>query len=141
MPPRKRTRFEQDLAESVANLTRVADRQSSMLDRALAALVEKMGIELPEAKPPSSKDQPLGQSDSMAANSSESNRPQPFPYLTPRQIDVAKLLLEGLTIKQVAERIGKTESTVKNHRTAIYRALKVDDRQGLEKYRAEIMRL
>lgn len=45
--------------------------------------------------------------------------------LTPRELEVAELVAEGLTNRQVAERLGVKVSTVENHRMAAYRKLGV----------------
>jgi len=48
--------------------------------------------------------------------------------LTPRQIEVLKLLVQGLTNKTIAARLGLSEATVKTHVAAGLRALNVKNR-------------
>lgn len=48
--------------------------------------------------------------------------------LTRRQIDVLKALLEGLSNKEIAERLGLSEGTVKVHMAALFRRLGVTSR-------------
>ena len=48
--------------------------------------------------------------------------------LTPREIEVLRLVAEGLSNAQVAERIGRTEGTVKVHLKNILQKLEVKDR-------------
>jgi len=48
--------------------------------------------------------------------------------LTPRQFDVLARLIEGKTNKAIANELGLTEATVKAHVTAVFRALKVNNR-------------
>lgn len=48
--------------------------------------------------------------------------------LTPRELEVLRLVAEGLTNAQVAERIGRTEGTVKVHLKNILQKLDVKDR-------------
>ena len=48
--------------------------------------------------------------------------------MTPRQLDVLKLLLRGLPNKLIARELGLTEGTVKVHLAAILRALAVRNR-------------
>lgn len=50
--------------------------------------------------------------------------------LTPRQIDVVKLLAKGESNKQIAYELSLTEGTVKLHVTAILKILKVFNRTG-----------
>lgn len=58
--------------------------------------------------------------------------------LEPREIEVLATLWEGLVNKQVADRLGISEQTVKNHLSAIFIKLGVDNRTaacrvGIEK--------
>jgi DNA-binding NarL/FixJ family response regulator len=48
--------------------------------------------------------------------------------LSPREREVLQQLAEGLANKEVAERLGMAESTVKTHLESIYRKLEVYDR-------------
>lgn len=48
--------------------------------------------------------------------------------LTPRQIEVLKLLVQGLTNKHIASRLGLAEATVKTHVASGLRALNVKNR-------------
>lgn len=48
--------------------------------------------------------------------------------LTPRQMDVLRLMREGLTNKQIAQQLGSSEFTVRSHVSAILHALDVDTR-------------
>ena len=53
----------------------------------------------------------------------------PFrPELTPREIDVLKLLAQGLINKHIGYALGITEHTVKNHVKSILEKLGVEDR-------------
>jgi len=48
--------------------------------------------------------------------------------LSPRETEVLRLVVEGLLNKQVAQRLGITERTVKAHLTSIYQRVGVADR-------------
>jgi DNA-binding NarL/FixJ family response regulator len=48
--------------------------------------------------------------------------------LTPRELQILTLLAEGLVNKQIAERLGISEHTVKTHLAAIYERLEVSNR-------------
>ena len=48
--------------------------------------------------------------------------------LSPREVQVAQLLASGLTGKEIGERLGITERTVKAHTTRIYRKLNLKNR-------------
>lgn len=54
--------------------------------------------------------------------------PLHVPTLTDRQYEVMKLIREGLTYREVAQRLGISEYTVKHHLTAVMRLLNVDSR-------------
>jgi len=53
--------------------------------------------------------------------------PQPTP-LSPRKLDVLRLLLEGLPNKTIASRLGLSENTIKVHIAGIYAELNVHNR-------------
>src|SRR5262245_44196197 len=48
--------------------------------------------------------------------------------LTRRQIEVARAAVSGLSNKQLAQRLGVTEGTIKNHLHAIYEQLHLEGR-------------
>ena len=50
--------------------------------------------------------------------------------LSPRQIDVLRLIAQGKSNKQIAFELGLTEGTVKLHVTAILKILNVYNRTG-----------
>jgi DNA-binding CsgD family transcriptional regulator len=60
----------------------------------------------------------------------------PLDVLTPRELEVLALLGQGLSVKEIARLLHRSEKTVETHRAAIGRKLKVDDRVAL----AEIAR-
>lgn len=51
--------------------------------------------------------------------------------LSPRELDVARAVAQGLRSRQIAERLGIAEGTVKLHLHAIYMKLQVDGRVAL----------
>lgn len=51
--------------------------------------------------------------------------------LTPREMDVFHLLLEGYTLQETANRLGVKYSTANTHMTAIYKKLNVTSRAEL----------
>lgn len=51
--------------------------------------------------------------------------------LTPRQIEVARLLVDGKTYKNIARKLAITPSTVTKHVNEIHSRLKIDGREGL----------
>jgi len=53
---------------------------------------------------------------------------RPLDQLTPRQNDILRQLAEGKSNREVADILGLTEGTVKQHVHAIYRALQVANR-------------
>ena len=52
------------------------------------------------------------------------------PKLTPRQLQTLQLIERNFTMRQIASRIGFSESTIRMESLAIYRALGVHDRRG-----------
>lgn len=50
------------------------------------------------------------------------------PHLSPREYDVLRLVVKGLLNKEIADRLGLAEITVKQHVSAILRKLDVQDR-------------
>lgn len=66
----------------------------------------------------------LAQADTPAAL----GRPRNRSALTPRQLDVLALLVQGISNKDIATRLGLSEGTVKMHVTSIFRELGVSNR-------------
>ena len=69
----------------------------------------------------------LKQLENMPENQDVSEK---IKILSPRQIDVLKLIAEGKSNKQIAYELGLTEGTVKLHVTAILKLLNVYNRTG-----------
>src|SRR5262249_12783585 len=61
----------------------------------------------------------------------------PHANLTPRELEVLRLLAEGLTNAQVAQALVITPRTVNAHLTAIYAKLDVTSRSGAIRYAVE----
>ncbi len=74
----------------------------------------------------------LHQSDMQSFNEIPS-RSDPFAEfdLTPRQKEVARLLLEAKTRRQIAGELGLSESTVKTHTSDLYRKIGINSRAEL----------
>ncbi|MDR0432820.1 MAG: response regulator transcription factor [Bifidobacteriaceae bacterium] len=56
-------------------------------------------------------------------------RPGPFAILTPQQLTVLRLISEGFTNTQVADRLGLSRRTVENHLLGIYRAFDISSEE------------
>ncbi|MBQ5973136.1 MAG: helix-turn-helix transcriptional regulator [Oscillospiraceae bacterium] len=71
--------------------------------------------------------------DDMGAAGPRAGREDPFaPYgLTPRQREVARLLLEAKTRRQISGELGLSESTVKTHTSELYKKLGINSRAEL----------
>jgi len=54
--------------------------------------------------------------------------------LTPREKQVVGLLAEGLTDRQIAERLGVKKATISNHLQSIYRVVGIHDRNQVVAY-------
>src|SRR5262249_2037577 len=57
--------------------------------------------------------------------------------LTAREVEVLRLVAQGLTDAQIAERLIISPRTVNNHLTAIYRKLTVSSRAAATRYAIE----
>ena len=57
--------------------------------------------------------------------------------LTRRQIEVARAAVSGLSNKELAQRLGVSEGTIKNHLHAIYERLRLEGRLALLLYLKE----
>ena len=53
--------------------------------------------------------------------------------LTDKEIQVAELLLEGLSLREIAEKLFISENTAKTHRTAVYKKMQVGSKEELIK--------
>jgi two-component system, NarL family, nitrate/nitrite response regulator NarL len=62
---------------------------------------------------------------------------QALGTLTRRQIEVAQAAVSGLSNKELAQRLGVSEGTIKNHLHAIYERLRLDGRLALLLYLKE----
>ena len=62
---------------------------------------------------------------------------QVLDSLTRRQIEVARAAVSGLSNKELAQRLGVSEGTIKNHLHAIYERLRLDGRLALLLYLKE----
>lgn len=58
----------------------------------------------------------------------EAAPPPAIEPLTPREEDVLRLLVEGLSNKEIGQRLALTEGTVKNHVSVIIAKLQANDR-------------
>lgn len=59
------------------------------------------------------------------------------PRLTPREKEILRLLAEGYTSKEIAERLVLSPSTVHSHQTNLMRKLNLHSRHGLIQYARE----
>jgi DNA-binding NarL/FixJ family response regulator len=53
---------------------------------------------------------------------------RPFPELTDREVEVLRLIADGLTNTDIARRLHLSEKTVRNHVSAIFAKLHVEHR-------------
>ena len=63
---------------------------------------------------------------------------QPLARLSPRQIEVLRLITEGLTSREIAARLGLSEKTVETHRSAVAQRLGIRDVAGLVRYAVRV---
>lgn len=63
---------------------------------------------------------------------------QPLSRLSPRQIEVLRLITEGLTSREIASRLKLSEKTVETHRSAVAQRLGIRDVAGLVRYAVRV---
>lgn len=63
---------------------------------------------------------------------------QPLSRLSPRQIEVLRLITDGLTSREIASRLGLSEKTVETHRSAVAQRLGIRDVAGLVRYAVRV---
>ncbi len=61
-------------------------------------------------------------------------QPSGPPQLTPRQIEVLRLVAEGLSSKEIARRLDVSVKTVDSHRTGLMKQLDIHEVTGLVRY-------
>ena len=64
----------------------------------------------------------------------ESGSPEPDDQLTPRELEVVKLIAEAFTNRQIAETLKLSEKTVESHRANVLSKLEMRDRVELVRY-------
>ena len=64
----------------------------------------------------------------------EGGRPEPEDPLTPRELEVVKLIAEAYTNRQIAETLKVSEKTVESHRANVLSKLGMRDRVELARY-------
>jgi DNA-binding NarL/FixJ family response regulator len=57
--------------------------------------------------------------------------------LTPREIELIRMVAEGLRNREIAERLGITEGTVKAHLHNVYKKIRVETRVAVRRYAEE----
>jgi DNA-binding NarL/FixJ family response regulator len=63
---------------------------------------------------------------------------QPLSRLSPRQLEVLRLITQGLTSREIAERLQLSEKTVETHRSAVAQRLGIRDVAGLVRYAVRV---
>lgn len=63
---------------------------------------------------------------------------QPLARLSPRQVEVLRLITEGLTSREIAARLQLSEKTVETHRSAVAQRLGIRDVAGLVRYAVRV---
>lgn len=70
----------------------------------------------------------------LLAGSDDSRRQQPDPSITPRELDILRLIGEGRSNKEIADELALSVGTVKNHISQIMDKLDLRDRTQLAIY-------
>jgi DNA-binding NarL/FixJ family response regulator len=61
-------------------------------------------------------------------------KPTPRPNLTSRQVEILRLIVDGLQTKEIAIRLGISPKSVEFHRTRLYAAIEVTNVVGAVKF-------
>ena len=81
---------------------------------------------------------PASHSSSPAPTAIPPKQPVTYPDgLTPREVEVLRLLADGLTNHQIAERLVVSLATVNTHVAAIFNKLGVNSRSAATRYAVE----
>ncbi len=64
----------------------------------------------------------------------ENGRPEPDDRLTPRELEVVKLIAEAFTNRQIAKTLNLSEKTIESHRANVFAKLGMRDRVELVRY-------
>jgi DNA-binding NarL/FixJ family response regulator len=64
----------------------------------------------------------------FAAAPSGTRAARPFPELTDREMEVLRLVADGLTTADIARRLRLSDKTVRNHTSNVVAKLRVEDR-------------
>ncbi len=70
----------------------------------------------------------------LVADWLESGRAEPDDPLSPRELEVVKLIAEAFTNRQIAETLRLSEKTVESHRANVFRKLGMRDRVEIVRY-------
>jgi DNA-binding NarL/FixJ family response regulator len=63
---------------------------------------------------------------------------QPLARLSPRQVQVLRLITDGMTSRDIAAALGLSEKTVETHRSAVAQRLGIRDVAGLVRYAVRV---
>ncbi|HEU4473914.1 MAG TPA: response regulator transcription factor [Gemmatimonadales bacterium] len=63
---------------------------------------------------------------------------RPLSKLSPRQIEVLRLIAQGFTTKQIAQQLVLSEKTIETHRSAVAQRLGIRDVAGLVRYAVRV---
>jgi DNA-binding NarL/FixJ family response regulator len=64
----------------------------------------------------------------------EGGRAEPDDPLSPRELEVVKLIAEAFTNRQIADTLRVSEKTVESHRANLFRKLDMRDRVQIVRY-------
>lgn len=70
----------------------------------------------------------------LVADWLESGRAEPDDPLSPRELEVVKLIAEAFTNRRIAETLRVSEKTVESHRANVFRKLGMRDRVEIVRY-------
>lgn len=110
---RKRTSYDADGARGTMRVMAETNSRLAAAVERLGAIIERLIGRGPDAP------------------SLPENTARPLPPLTARELEVARLICEALSTRQIAERLTLEPATVKTHRRSIARKCGASDRHTL----------
>jgi GAF domain-containing protein len=104
---------------------RIAEQMRGELERAVFEIGQRINSVLASSQLDAQNEEQLYRARSIAAKTAET---APAPDLNPRQVEILRLVAQGLTNREIASRVHLSENTIKTHLQTIFSKLSVRNR-------------